>query len=471
MLSEHISSQIYRIFSFEPTFGQKKIIEKLGWFISQDDPEVIFMVNGYAGTGKTTLISALVKTLKAFKVNTILLAPTGRAAKVFAQAADTPAFTIHKKIYRQRSLTSDRVHFELNLNKEQNAVFIVDEASMLSNGGGDASIFGSGRLLDDLITYVRGGQRCKLIVVGDNAQLPPVGLEYSPALDPREMSVYGRPEFVTLDEVMRQSRDSGILFNATLLRCMIEENIVDIPLFRTDFPDVEQVHGSEILEKISDAYDRYGMENVIVITRSNKRANQFNEGIRQRILFREEALSPGDMLMVVKNNYHFVEKDPDVPLDFIANGDVARLERIRRYHEHFGFRFADVVLSFPDYDDLELECRILLDTLQSDSPALTADQGAALWWAVAEDYAGIRGKAKRYKAIREDPFYNAMQVKFSYAVTCHKAQGGQWACVFIDRMLFGEETMTRDRLRWLYTAVTRAAERVYFINFDERFFE
>ena len=471
MLSEHISSQIYRIFGFEPTFGQKKIIDALGGFMAQPDPELILMINGYAGTGKTSVVSALVKSLKEFKINSILLAPTGRAAKVFAVAADTAAFTIHKKIYRQKSLTSDRVRFDLNINKEQNAVFIVDEASMLSNFGGDASIFGSGRLLDDLITYVRSGHNCKLIVVGDNAQLPPVGLEYSPALDPAEMAVYGRPALFTLDEVMRQSRDSGILFNATLLRCMIEENIIDIPLFRTDFPDVEQVHGSEILEKIADAYDRYGMENVIVITRSNKRANQFNEGIRQRILFREEALSPGDMLMVVKNNYHFAEKDPNVPLDFIANGDVAKLVRIRKYHEQFGFRFADVTLSFPDYDDLEMDCRILLDTLQSESPSLTQDQSSRLWWSVAEDYAGIGNKAKRYRAIREDPFYNAMQVKFSYAVTGHKAQGGQWKCVFIDRMLFGEETMTLDRMRWLYTALTRAAERVCFVNFDERFFE
>ena len=471
MLSTHISSQIYRIFAFEPTFGQKKIIEKLAEFVSQGNSETIFIVNGYAGTGKTSVISALVKALKGLEMKTVLLAPTGRAAKVLAVASETQAYTIHKKIYRQQSLSSDRVRFELDFNKEHGAVFVVDEASMLSNFGGDSSIFGTGRLLDDLITYVRRGRNCKLIVVGDNAQLPPIGLDRSPALDAHDMAAYGTPELRTLDEVMRQGEDSGILFNATLVRCMIEESIIDIPLFRTDFPDVASLNGGEFLEQVGDAYGRYGMENVIVITRSNKRANKFNEGIRRHILFREEEISVGDMLMIVKNNYHFAEQDKNTGIDFIANGDTARLEQIRRFDEHFGFRFADVVLSFPDYDDLELECKIMLDTLQSESPSLTQEQSASLWWKVAEDYADISAKSKRYKAIRADAYYNAMQVKFSYSVTCHKAQGGQWNCVFIDKMLFGEEPMTRDLMRWLYTAITRATERVYFVNFDERFFE
>jgi exodeoxyribonuclease-5 len=471
MLNAHISSQIYEIFGFEPTVGQKKVVEKLAAFISEGDPRTIFMLNGYAGTGKTSVIAALVKVLNRMKIKSVLMAPTGRAAKVFAGAAGTNAYTIHKKIYRQKSLTAERVHFDLNFNKDSDAVYLVDEASMLSNAGGDASIFGSGRLLDDLVSYVRCGQRGRLIVVGDNAQLPPVGLEYSPALDPGEMSLYGPAEFCSLDEVMRQGQDSGILFNATLLRCMIEENIVDIPLFRTTFPDVGRLEGGEFLEAIASAYDRYGMENVIVITRSNKRANQFNEGIRRHILFREEEISVGDQLMIVKNNYHFAEKQKDSGIDFIANGDIGSLERIRRYDEQFGFRFADAVLSFPDYDNLELECRILLDTLRSESPSLTSAQSAALWHSVAEDYADIPSRAKRFAAIREDPYYNAMQVKFAYAVTCHKAQGGQWPCVFIDRMLFGDEEMTLDRMRWLYTAITRATEQVYFVNFDERFFE
>ncbi|MCD8186684.1 MAG: AAA family ATPase [Rikenellaceae bacterium] len=471
MLSAHISSQIYRIFAFEPTHGQKKIIEQLSEFISQGDPQTIFMINGYAGTGKTSVLSALVKTLRQFRVKTILMAPTGRAAKVLAVASGAPAFTIHKKIYRQKSLASDRMHFDLNFNSDRDAVYIVDEVSMLSNYGGDSSLFGTGRLLDDLVSYVRSGNHCKLIIVGDSAQLSPVGLDFSPALDPQEMSVYGTPQLYTLDEVMRQGEKSGILFNATLVRCMIEEHIIDIPLFRTDFPDVQSLHGGEFLEEIARAYDRYGMENVMVITRSNKRANQFNEGIRRHILFREEEVSVGDMLMIVKNNYHFTEKNKEIDLDFIANGDIACLERIRRYDEQFGFRFADVVLSFPDYGGLEMECRILLDTLQSQAPCLTAEQSSALWWAVSEDYADISVKSKRYKAIREDSYFNAMQVKFAYAVTCHKAQGGQWDCVFIDRVLFGEEEMTLDRLRWLYTAITRAAKEVCFVNFDEQFFE
>jgi exodeoxyribonuclease-5 len=443
----------------------------LSGFIAAEDTEVVFMVNGYAGTGKTSVMAALVKALNQLKIKSVLMAPTGRAAKVMALSAGAPAFTIHKKIYRQKSLTTDSARFELNINKERDAVFIVDEASMLSNFSGERSVFGSGRLLDDLVGYVRGGAGCRLIVVGDNAQLPPVGLDRSPALDPRDMSLYGRPVLATLDEVMRQGEDSGVLFNATLVRCMIEENIVDIPLLRTGFPDVRRLGGGEFLEELSSAYDRYGMENVIVITRSNKRANQFNEGVRNRILFREEEISPGDMLMVVKNNYFLAEQDKKSDLDFIANGDIARLTRIRRFHEQFGFRFADVVLEFPDYDDLELECRILLDTLRSESPSLTAEQSSRLFFSVAEDYAHVAAKRKRYQAIREDPWFNALQVKFAWSVTCHKAQGGQWNSVFIDRMLFGEEEMTLDRLRWLYTAITRATDRVSFVNFDDRFFE
>lgn len=471
MLSTHISSQIYTIFGFEPTIGQKKIIEKFGDFISSGNSDTILMINGYAGTGKTSVVSALVKTLKQLKIKTVLMAPTGRAAKVLAIASGENAYTIHKKIYRQKSQTSDHIHFDLNFNKDKETVYIVDEASMLSNFGGDSSIFGSGHLLDDLISYIKRGENCKLIVVGDNAQLPPIGLEHSPALDEREMRTYGSPELYTLDEVMRQSVDSGVLFNATLVRCMIEESIIDIPMFRTSFPDIRSIHGGEFLEELSDSYDRYGMENTIIITRSNKRANKFNEGVRRHILFREEEISVGDMLMIVKNNYHFTENNPDTDIDFIANGDVGCVERIRRFHEQFGFRFADVVLSFPDYDGMEMECRILLDTLHSESPSLTQEQSKCLWWSVAEDYAEISNKKKRYKAIREDSFYNAMQVKFSYAVTCHKAQGGQWNSVFIDKMLFGEEEMSRDLMRWLYTAITRATDRVYFVNFDERFFE
>ena len=475
MLSDHIKAQIYGNFGFEPTFGQKKVIENLADYISSGDTETIFMINGYAGTGKTLLIAALVKTLSDLKIRSILMAPTGRAAKVMSRYAGQKAYTIHKQIYRQKSLSSSEIEFSLDVNKMSDAVFIVDEASMLANSTGETSIFGSGNLLDDLVKYVRSGKRCRLIIVGDSAQLPPVGLDESPALDPRRMEVYGPVRDYLLDEVVRQEYESGILFNATLVRCMLEAGITDIPLFDTSFPDVESLEGGDILESIQDAYDRYGMEETIVITRSNKRANRFNEAIRRNVRFAEEEIESGDMLMVVKNNYYYAEKlneeENGSGIDFIANGDTARLARIRRFEELYGFRFAETDLAFPDYDDFTLRCKILLDTLASDSPSLTREQGSRFFFSVAEDYAEIPSKAKRYKEVRENPYFNAMQVKFAYAITCHKSQGGQWKCVFIDKMLFGEEEISRDLLRWLYTAITRATVKLYFINFEERFFE
>ena len=471
MLSEHIASQIYRNFAFEPTSGQKNVVEALSGFMTDPDYSKIFILNGYAGTGKTTLISALVRTLSGMKIKTVLLAPTGRAAKVVSRYAGQKAFTIHKKIYRQKSLASADAQFSLDYNREKDAVFVVDEASMLANYSFDPSAFGSGNLLDDLVRYVRQGSRCRLIVVGDSAQLPPVGMECSPALDPEKMRVYGDVTYVQLEEVMRQQDTSGILFNATLVRCMLSAGIIDIPMFDLSFGDVEQVDGGEILERIQDAYCKYGMEETLIITRSNKRANRFNEGVRRNVLFAEEEIGSGDMLMVVKNNYHYTEREQDCSVDFIANGDTALLSRIRRFEDFYGFRFADAQLTFPDYDSLELDCKILLDTLSSDSPSLTREQGSQLFQGVAEDYADITSKAKRYKEVRENPYFNAMQVKFAYAVTCHKAQGGQWKCVFVDKMLFGEEVMTRELMQWLYTAITRATEKLYFINFDERFFD
>lgn len=471
MLSDHIKTQIYRNFVFAPTFGQKKVIENLSDYITGNDCETIFIINGYAGTGKTALIAAMVKTLKQLKIKSVLMAPTGRAAKVMARYAGQKAFTIHKQIYRQKSLSSEEADFTLDINKNKDTIFIVDEASMLANSAGELSIFGSGNLLDDLITYIKRGQRCKLVIVGDNAQLPPIGLDESPALDPHKMEIYGNVRNYMLDEVVRQEYQSGILFNATLVRCMLEANITDIPLFDTSFEDVSALEGGEILEAIQDAYSKYGMEETIIITRSNKRANRFNEAIRRNVRFAEEEIESGDMLMIVKNNYHFTECIEDSNTDFIANGDTAILKRIRRFEEFYGFRFAEADLEFPDYDDMEIRCKILLDTLTSEAPALTREQNSQLFFAVAEDYAEIKSKAKRYKEVRQNPYFNAMQIKFAYAVTGHKAQGGQWKCVFIDKMLFGDEEMSRDLLRWLYTAITRATEKLYFINFDERFFE
>ena len=471
MLAEHIASQIYENFAFEPTPAQKNAIERLGGFLCGDAQDRIFILNGYAGTGKTSLIAALVKTLSGLRVRTILLAPTGRAAKVMSRYAGAKAYTIHKKIYRQKSLASEDASFSLDYNKEKGAAFIVDEASMLSNYSSDGSIFGSGQLLEDLIAYIRRGCDCRLIVVGDSAQLPPVGHDGSPALDPQKMSVYGTAEAALLDDVVRQEADSGILFNATLVRCMLEAGIIDIPLFDTSFDDVEAVDGGDILEAIQGAYDRYGMEETIVITRSNKRANRYNEGIRRNVLYAEEEIESGDMLMVVKNNYYFPEHTEDCPMNFIANGDIARLKRLRRFEDFYGFRFADAVLEFPDYNDAEIECKILLDTIASESPSLTREESTRLFYEVEKDYTDIKSKLKRFKEIRENPHFNAVQVKFSYAVTCHKAQGGQWRAVFVDRCLFGDEPMTRDMLRWLYTALTRATEKLYLVNFDPRFYE
>ena len=381
------------------------------------------------------------------------------------------ALTIHKKIYREKTNADYESKFSLNINKERGAVFIVDEASMLSDTSGEGQIFGSGSLLDDLIKYVRSGKECRLILVGDNAQLPPVGADYSPALDESVMQGYGDVVYASMDDVVRQSAESGILFNATMVRCMLENYICEIPKFDMNFPDIESINGGELMEKLQDCYDHYGREETIIITRSNKRANRYNEGIRRYNLSAEEAIESGDMLMVVKNNYHYTERIEDCPMSFMANGDIALLKRIRRFEDFYGFHFAEAVLSFPDYNDTEIECKILLDTISSESPSLTREESRRLFDEVEKDYTDIKSKIKRYKEIRENPHFNAVQVKFAYAVTCHKAQGGQWRAVFIDRCLFGDEPISRDMLRWLYTALTRATDKLYLVNFDERFFE
>ncbi|MFI3324534.1 MAG: AAA family ATPase [Rikenellaceae bacterium] len=470
MVSTHITKQIYSKICFETTNDQKKIIEMLSNYICDDSFSEIFILNGYAGTGKTTILAALVSTLKELNVKCMLLAPTGRAANVLARAANQSAMTIHKKIYREKSSTDYDSKFTLNFKGEQDTIFIVDEASMLSESTGHDAIFGSGSLLDDLVTFVRSGKRCRLILVGDNAQLPPVGQEFSPALDEPLMSRFGPVTYATMDEVVRQGAESGILFNATMVRCMIENNICEIPLFEMDYPDVEKVEGGEFTEKLQECYDKYGRDETIIITRSNKRANRYNEGVRRYSLGAEEMIESGDMLMVVRNNYHYTEQIEECPMSFIANGDIAELRRLRRFEDYYGFHFAEATLSFGDYDGYEITCKVLLDTLSSESPSLSYEDNKRLFYEVEKDYADLKSKAKRFKEIRENPHYNALQVKFAYAVTCHKAQGGQWRAVFIDRCLFGDEQMTRDMLRWLYTAITRATDKVYFVNFDERFF-
>ena len=465
---------------FEPTPCQDELLHKLADFVSSDDDD-IFVVNGYAGTGKTTAISSVISTLTEYKTKCVLLAPTGRAAKVLSSYAGRPAYTIHKHIYRQKAVGGDGFgQFSLAPNKDKHTLFVVDEVSLISIDPGQqqsSAAFGTGNLLEDLLTFVRSGVECKVILIGDSAQLPPIGLDASPALSKEYMAMMGGTVFSELTTVVRQQQESGILRNATMIRQTISElnecggimDIFDLGLDVSGCDDIQRISGGELIEAITDAYSRYGEDEAVILCRSNRRAIKYNLGIRSTVQFKEEKLVRDDKLMIVKNCYQFLEGIEG--MDYIANGDIARVKRIRRYEEQFGFRFADVTLTFPDYDDYELDCKIILDTLHSESPSLTQDQSRSLFFAIEEDYAHITAKSKRYKAIREDAYYNALQVKFAYSVTCHKAQGGPWPCVFVDKMLFGDEEISTDLMRWLYTALTRATEQLYLINFDERFFE
>lgn len=428
------------------------------------------MLCGYAGTGKTSLVAALVRTMDQLQRKTVLLAPTGRAAKVFSAYSGKSVYTIHKWIYRQKSIL-DASRFVLMENRAVNTLFIVDESSMISNGGG--SNFGSGALLDDLVEFVYSGTGCSLMLLGDSAQLPPVGESDSPALSPQYIeSLFLHRYGLEMTQVMRQLEGSGILQNATMLREMIcngERGIV--PRIKLKgFADICRVRGDELIEAIEGCYGEVGSDETIILCRSNKRANVYNEGIRRRILYREDELNRGDMLMTVKNNYYWREvlgKEDKTLLekfDFIANGDVAEIVRVGGVEEMYGFRYADVTLSFLDYDNCELDVKIMLDTLMSESPSLTREENERLFTAVWEDYPEIRSKRKRMEEIRKNPYYNALQVKYGYAVTCHKAQGGQWKRVFIDHGGISEDMMTKDYYRWLYTAFTRATEKLYLVN-------
>lgn len=468
MLNNDLSQQIKRNFFYKPTGEQEITIESFVNFLFSPKTDAIFLLKGYAGTGKTTLISALVKTLDQLKQKCVLLAPTGRAAKVFSHYAGHPAYTIHRKIYRQRTFSNELDNFVMNANLHQHTLFIVDEASMIANEGLSGGMFGTGRLLDDLKHYVYAGQGCRLMLIGDTAQLPPVGEEESPALSASMLEGYGLE--VTehcLTQVVRQEQDSGILYNATSLRRYIaEEEYFSLPRIKADgFPDIRIISGGELIDTINECYDKAGMDETMIICRSNKRANLYNKGIRNTILYREDELNTGDLLMVAKNNYYWGADCKE--MDFIANGDIAVVRRVRRTHEMYGFRFADVTLCFPDYNDLELDVKILLDTLHSDAPALTREESDRLFQAVQEDYGDITVKRERMKKIKEDTWYNALQVKYAYAVTCHKAQGGQWQRVFVDQGYMTEEMLTPDYYRWLYTAFTRATEVLYLVNWPE----
>lgn len=468
MINNYLVQQIKGNFLYKPTLEQEKAVKSLADFLFSRQSDSVFLLKGYAGTGKTSLIGALVKTLDQLGHKCILLAPTGRAAKVFSHYAGHSAFTIHKKIYRQRNFSNDMDNFSLDDNLHQQTLFIVDEASMISNDGLSGTSFGTGRLLDDLIQYVYAGTGCRLMLIGDTAQLPPVGEEESPSLSADVLRGYGLQVHESqLTEVVRQMHDSGILWNATELRRYIaEEEFFSLPSIRVEgFPDIRVVPGNELIEAISDCYSSSGMDETIVVCRSNKRANIYNKGIRNSILEREDELNSGDLLMVAKNNYFWTEQCKEI--DFIANGDIAVVRRVRRTREAYGFRFADVVLAFPDYDDMELEVKLLLDTLHTDTPALPKDQNDKLFYSVLEDYADITVKRERMKKMKADPHYNALQVKYAYAVTCHKAQGGQWKRVFLDQGYMTEEMLTPDYFRWLYTAFTRATETLYLVNWPK----
>ena len=457
-------------FSYETTPCQDKLLRQVASFVTAD--EDILVVNGYAGTGKTSALSAVVSGLTSLQVPCVLLAPTGRSAKVLSGYCGRPASTIHKHIYRQKSFGADGLgQFSLVPNKARGTLFIVDEVSLIgissSEGGG---AFGSGNLLEDLVCFVRSGVDCKLILVGDAAQLPPVGLEASPALSPEYMEGFGGVSYATLTTVVRQAEGSGILLNATHLRTLLDSmeepiGLSDLALRGEGFPDFRRIGGGELLEALSDAYDKYGTDEVAVLCRSNKRAVRYNAGIRAQVLYREEKLCRGDRLMVVKNNY----REDIEGTDYIANGDLAELVRIRHYEDRYGLHFADATLSLPDYGGQEIETKVLLDTLDSESPALTREQSQALWEGVSADYAHLPTKKKRYDAIKEDPFFRALQLKYAHAITCHKAQGGQWDCVFIDNP-FWQDFLVPDDLKWLYTALTRAVKTVYLVNFSSQLF-
>ena len=464
MIQDELKYRIIQTLGLSPTPEQAQALDVFAQFMTDRSDQVVMILRGSAGTGKTTLASAIVKAMAALKQKLLLLAPTGRAAKVFSLHAGHAAYTIHRRIYRQKS-AGDLSSFNLNDNLNRDTLFLVDEASMISNLGLGEAAFGSGCLLDDLMQFVYSGQNCRLLMIGDKAQLPPVGEEESPALSADVLRGYGMRVYETdLNQVLRQNQASGILWNATQIRQMItHDSMTQLPKIRfSGFTDIQMVPGGELIDALSTSYSRMGTDETIVITRSNKRANIYNQGIRNQVLDREEELCRGDQLMIVKNNYFWTEGSKEIP--FLANGDIAVVQRVRHVHELYGFRFAEVTMLFPDYDDFELTATVCLDTLTSEAPALTREQQEQLFNAVMEDYADITGKAERIKKLKGDKYYNALQVKFAYAVTCHKAQGGQWAHVYLDQGYMTDDMLTPDYIHWLYTAFTRATELLCLVN-------
>ena len=466
--------EFLRRLPYEPTSCQDALMRDIGEFLTSDEGDIL-VVNGYAGTGKTTVLAAVVAAFTDLKTPVVLMAPTGRSAKVLSGYTVRPASTVHKQIYRQKSHGDDGFgQFSLAPNKAKHTLFIVDEVSLIGIEAGErqsTAAFGSGNLLEDLILYMRSGVDCRMILVGDSAQLPPVGLDRSPALSEEYMSGVGGVHFSELRTVVRQQADSGILVNATHLRELLEEDC-EIPLDElgltvADFDDVQRISGGELIETLTDAYAKYGEDETVVLCRSNKRANRYNAGIRAQVQFREERLVRDDKLMIVRNCYPFAEEVEGT--DYIANGDICKLVRISHYEDRYGLHFAEARLRFPDYQDQEIVAKVILDTLEAESAGLTYEQANALYQGVNEDYAHLSTKKKRYDAVREDPFFNALQLKYANAITCHKSQGGQWRCVFIDNP-FWQDFLTPDDLKWLYTALTRAVEKVYLVNFKNELF-
>ena len=464
MIADELKYRVRGAFGYEPTREQQQAIDVFATFMADSRMMPVMVMRGSAGTGKTTLAAAIVRALQSLEHQLVLLAPTGRAAKVFSLYAGSAAYTIHRRIYRQKSLEGG---FELGYNNAKDTLFIVDEASMVSLNGEGRS------LLDDLISFVYNGRNCRMMLIGDHAQLPPVGEEESPALMAPVLRSYGLHVYeCTLNEVLRQSQESGILYNATGVRWLMYDGRCELPQVHLQgFTDIHVVPGDELIETLASSYSKVGLDETMVVTRSNKRANIFNQGIRNQILGRKEELTTGDQLMVVKNNYFWTKPEsPDSEgssLEFIANGDMCVVRKVRNVHEQYGFRFAEVTVTFPDYDDYELTATVLLDTLTSEAPALTRDQQETLYNKVLEDYADIPRKADRLKALKEDHYYNALQVKYAYAATCHKAQGGQWAHIYVDQGYMTDDMLSADYLHWLYTAFTRATEQLYLINWPK----
>ena len=475
MYENPVTTLLFREFPYEPTHDQQLLIEKLGQFITDtwNNPNSLFVLKGYAGTGKTTVVTALVNVLPHLKKRSVLLAPTGRAAKVLANYSHKPANTIHRKIYFARTTKDGNIALKLQQNLHRETLFIVDEASMIQNSSmNDFNLFSGRDVLADLFMYVFSGQNNKLLFIGDTAQLPPVGLDKSPALDFDFLrhSYHLEINSIELTEVVRQSQGSGILTNATTIRHEILREQMNFPLFYiVNFKDIERLTGPDLEDALTSAFSSSGRDNNVVICRSNKRANIFNQEIRKRILFFDEEINVGDFMMVVKNNYFWLPEGSSA--GFIANGDIIELMRIRAIYEMYGFRFADVTIRFLDYpEEKEHDVKILLDTIRSESPALSSSDNNRLFQEVMKDYEEFPSKRSRIEKVKVNPWFNALQVKFAYALTCHKTQGGQWETVFVDQGYLNDKMLNVEYLRWLYTAVTRATKKLYLVNFEERFF-